>query len=104
IDSLVRTAFRRSMVANLAAALLFTPYLELTGGRPTAIRGAWWHDPLLFITYAVVLGTISWRLAQRELRAIEAGPTTDQVLRLPVRAARLAMMAWLAAAVASAAV
>jgi adenylate cyclase len=92
------------MVANLAAALLFTPYLELTGGRPKAIRGEWWHDPLLFITYALVLGTISWRLAQRELRSIEAGATTDQVLRLPVRAATIAMMGWLVAALASAAV
>jgi adenylate cyclase len=92
------------MAANLAAALLFTPYLELTGGRPKAIRGAWWHDPLLFITFALVLGAISWRLTQREVRVIEAGPTAERVLRLPVRAARLSVMAWLVVAVASAAV
>jgi adenylate cyclase len=89
------------MAANVLAGLIVTPYFYVTGKPASTRAGAWWHDPFLFIAYAVVLGWISWFAHRREARILDAGATARRVLQIPGRAAALAMLSWLVVAVAS---
>jgi adenylate cyclase len=90
----MKASYWRASAANLIAGVLVLPYFLATGKPPTHGRDIWWHDPFLFVSYAVVLGTIGGWFARREARLIADAPAS-RVLRVPQRFAVGTMLNWL---------